>query len=171
MPKSQVVKAAKAWEAIVDAGLLHLLNKKVAERCDDRRVIIALKLAASKTQAAMVEAGVCSETTRDKGSPDSAGPSSQNQSLGGFGTKSAFICTTRNGAVGSGLNEKQSAIYDAQHSDPSRRHWPCSNPDFDCVESKYMGMKKCACGVSRYCSTTCQRVDWNVHRRICSARR
>ena len=49
------------------------------------------------------------------------------------------------------------------------RKWMCFNPR--CMSSESDKFMKCACGRARYCSTSCQRADWAVHKLTCTARK
>lgn len=54
-------------------------------------------------------------------------------------------------------------------SSDGERKWMCFNPQ--CMSSENKKFMQCACGRARYCSTDCQRADWNVHKLTCTARK
>lgn len=161
------------WQAVVDSGMLLVLNKRIMERCENGEIITILKWALNKgtidggPQLTISElfSSFNLSTTETPKSDESPEPLKKRSA------SSTFFWFDDFETCRSALSEREAVILDSQRDDTSRRRWPCSNPSCSSITSQTVRMIKCKCLMSRYCSLSCERVDWAVHRRTCAARK
>lgn len=165
------------WEALMKSGILRVVNKRVAEKCSNQHIITFLKWALSKgcidggPRQSVLEVFEAMHLQTPKAlRSDRSAESSTNGSASDLRKGVLHSSDPSGKSNGSGREAAVLDPLDAPLDESSRRLWPCSNPGCSSIESRTVRIKKCACGMSRYCSVACQRVDWIVHKRTCTAR-